>query len=276
MHSFTNALFLALATSSFPSILALSADPIAVKIVQQQFINAKIVPDEVPVFNPIGTLQLDFKASVGVTTVGEAIAQANTTQQPSVTAAGTFNGTSAKYTVLMVDTNYPGSSNPNGLYLHWLQNDATLASDGTITNSTAAVIPYAGPAPPSGSGPHRYTVLLYAQLANFTAPSTPAPNSGVHLINLASYISSAGLGTPLAGSYFTVEVGTATVSVSPTTAVDSATFSASSTAARSGSSTVSGTGAGTSATQKSSADLGKGVTIGSVLLSAFGLAAVLA
>ncbi|KAF9520092.1 hypothetical protein BS47DRAFT_1387705 [Hydnum rufescens UP504] len=271
MHSFTNALLLTLAASSFPSILALSADPIAVKIVQQQFINAKIVPDEIPVFNPIGTLQLDFKASVGVTTVGEAIAVANTTQQPSVTAAGTFNGTSAKYTVLMVDTNYPGSSNPNGLYLHWLQNDATLASDGTITNSTAAVIPYAGPAPPSGSGPHRYTVLLYAQLANFTAPRRPR-----QIPDLASYISSAGLGTPLAGSYFTVEVGTATVSVSPTTAVDTATFSASSTVTGSGSSTVSGTGAGTSATQKSSADLGKGVTISSVLLSAFGLAVVLA
>ncbi|KAF9520108.1 hypothetical protein BS47DRAFT_1387722 [Hydnum rufescens UP504] len=86
---------------------------------------------------------------------------------------------------------------------------------------------------PSGTGPHHYTVVLYAQLVNFTAPSAPAPNPGVHLSkgdDLTSYISSAGLGMPPTGSYFTVEVGTATVNVSPTTAVDSATFSASSTA----------------------------------------------
>ncbi|KAF9520107.1 hypothetical protein BS47DRAFT_1387720 [Hydnum rufescens UP504] len=119
------------------------------------------------------------------------------------------------------------------------------------------------PPPPSGTGPHRYTALLDAQLVNFTAPSTPVPNPGVHLINLVSYISSAGLGTPLAGSYFTI--GTATVNVSLTTAVDSAMFLASSTATRSGSSTVSGTSAGSSTIQKGSADLGKGVSIGGVL-----------
>ncbi|KAF9520101.1 hypothetical protein BS47DRAFT_1481671, partial [Hydnum rufescens UP504] len=42
--------------------------------------------------------------------------------------------------------------------------------------------PYAGPAPPFGTGPHRYTVLPYAQLSDFTAPLTRTPNSGVHLI----------------------------------------------------------------------------------------------
>ncbi|KAF9520103.1 hypothetical protein BS47DRAFT_1357811 [Hydnum rufescens UP504] len=152
------------------------------------------------------------------------------------------------YTVLMLDANYAGSLDPNAdlsrywVNLHWPQNDATLASDGTTTNSTAAVIPYAGPAPPSGIGPHRYTVLLYAQPANFTA--------------LRRML--------LAGSYFTVEVGTATVNVSPTTAVNYATFLAISTASRSGSGTVSG-GASSSPIQESSADLGKGVSVGSVL-----------
>ncbi|KAF9520096.1 hypothetical protein BS47DRAFT_1336426 [Hydnum rufescens UP504] len=96
--------------------------------------------------------------------------------------------------------------------------------------------------------------------------------------SLASYIGSAALGTPLAGSYFTVEVGTATVNVSPTTAVNPSTFSTSLNTTRSSSSisgTMSGTGASSPPTQGSSAELGKGVTIGSVLLSAFGLAMAL-
>ncbi|KAF9520106.1 hypothetical protein BS47DRAFT_1336446 [Hydnum rufescens UP504] len=60
---------------------------------------------------------------------------------------------------------------------------------------------------------------------------------------------SVGQGTPLAGSYLTVEVRIAIVNISPTTSVNPFTFWVSSTATRSGSSisrTVSGTGTSSS------------------------------
>jgi hypothetical protein len=61
----------------------------------------------------------------------------------------------------------------------------------------------------------------------FTAPSTPAANSGVQLFDLAAYVSAAKLGNPIAGNYFTVENGTPTVSVSvTTTSINNATLPA--------------------------------------------------
>ncbi|KAG8768137.1 hypothetical protein FRC12_005747, partial [Ceratobasidium sp. 428] len=74
------------------------------------------------------------------------------------------------------------------------------------------------------SGPHRYIWLAYAQPSNFTAPSTPAPGSGVALFNLTQYTSAANLSEPLAGTYFTVQEGAANASVASTTAVDSTTL----------------------------------------------------
>lgn len=39
-----------------------------------------------------------------------------------------------------------------------------------LTNTTPAIQEYAGPAPPQGSGPHRYVIMAFAQPENFTAP----------------------------------------------------------------------------------------------------------
>ena len=49
-------------------------------------------------------------------------------------------------------------------------------SDHTVTlnppnASSSVVFAYAGPAPPSGSGPHRYVGLTYVQPDSFTAPT---------------------------------------------------------------------------------------------------------
>jgi len=285
MLSFTHSLFVAAAATILcPQAFAASADPIAVATVKQQFINAKIVPDAIPSFNPVGLLQLNYSASVGLTTVGEAISKENVTAQPVVTGVGQFNGTSTKYTVLIVDANYVGSTNPNGLNLHWLQNNAALAADGTLSGTTTATIAYAGPGPAAGSGPHRYTVLLYAQPSNFTAPSTPKAGSGVALFNLAQYVAAAGFGAPLAGTYFTVEVGTATVTVESTTPVNPSTISIGSTPSATGSMTktgsqsgsATGSGATTTSTSKPNGAGKSTATVGSVVLAALGAAVFLA
>ncbi|KAG8734437.1 hypothetical protein FRC10_011748, partial [Ceratobasidium sp. 414] len=171
-------------------------------------------------------------------TVGQEVSRSNVTNAPVVlirgtaeaeaAAGGPFNVTNILYTVLCFDGNTAGSSNPNGYNLHYLGNNLAYGEnhDHTVTlNSTGTpVVAYAGPNPPSGSGPHRYIWLAYAQPSNFTAPATPAPGSGVALFNLTQYVSAARLGGPLAGTYFTVQEGPANASVAATTAVDSTTL----------------------------------------------------
>jgi len=269
--SFTLAKFIAIG-AIIGSAFAESADPVALATVKQQFINAKIVPDVIPSFNPIALLHPTFAS--GLATVGEPESQTNVSTKPEIHIAGTVSST-AKFTLLMIDGNYVGSTNPQGLNLHYLQNNVVIGSDGMANNATsAATIPYAGPAPPSGTGPHRYTILLFQQPANFTAPSTPAANSGVHFFNLTTYTTAAGFSTPLAGSYFTVEVGTATVQVGATTAVNPSTISvASSTSSGTGSPT--GAGASPSATHSAAAGKLSAAAAGGSFMGLMGMVALL-
>jgi hypothetical protein len=48
----------------------------------------------------------------------------------------------------------------------------------------------------------------------------------VQLFNLDAYVAAAKFGNPIAGNYFTLEIGTANVTVATTTSIDSATLPA--------------------------------------------------
>ncbi|KAG9099345.1 hypothetical protein FRC06_005372 [Ceratobasidium sp. 370] len=221
-------------------VSAHAASPLAVAVAVEQFKNAKITPDLFSGFNPTGLLSVNYTETVGrPLTVGQEVPRSNVTTNVPVllirgtaeaeaTAGGPFNVTNILYTVLCVDANTAGSSNPNGHYLHYLANNLAYGEnhDHTVTlkSTGAPVVAYVPPNPPSGSGPHRYTWLAYAQSSNFSAPSTPAPGSGIGLFNLTQYISAARFGSPLAGTYFTVQEGPANASVAATTAVDSTTL----------------------------------------------------
>ncbi|CAE6405273.1 unnamed protein product [Rhizoctonia solani] len=220
------------------TVSAHAASPLAVAVAVENFKNAKIVTDVVPTFTPSGLMTLNFTTGVGRPAIGEAVARTNVsgapvlmirgTEESEAQAGGPFNVTTTRYTVLCIDGNTAGSSNPTGYNLHYLENNLAYGEnhDHTVTlNSTGSpVVAYAAPNPPSGSGPHRYIWLTYAQPGNFSAPSTPAPGSGVALFNLTQYTSAANLGEPLTGTYFTVQEGAANASVASTTAVDSTTL----------------------------------------------------
>lgn len=105
-------------------------------------------------------------------------------------------------------------------------------------------------------------ILLLAQPSSFAAPATPAVNSQIEKFDFESYVKDAGLGSIVAGTYITVERGTATQSVSATSAVDTATLSVPSTGSASGSATGSrtgsATGSGASSTSTSAANAASG------------------
>jgi len=218
-----------------------AAADLDVAVVIQQFKNAFIVPDVLPSVAPSG---LEFLTYGGTAlTVGQDVPATTVASEPVITIQGTassiaaanspFNATASsatKYTFLLVDGNYAGSNNTGGYNFHCLLNDLT----GTNVNDTVALgngtarIPYAGPGPAAGTGPHRYIGLVWVQPANFAPPATPPANPGVKPFDLTAYITAAGFSPAIAVTYFTVTNGAVTVSVEPTSSVDPKTITQSS------------------------------------------------
>jgi len=144
-------------------------------------------------------------------------------ENSSVSLAGNF-------TLLMVDAGVVGTNEsvvPQTR--HWLVNDVTLknATSGLNVSTSAgvAITNYAGPAPPSGSGPHRYVILLLPQPSGFSPPANlSTPNTPVSTFFLTNYIETSKLGQPIAGMYFDVQQGAANASIPATSAVVSSTL----------------------------------------------------
>ena len=95
-----------------------------------------------------------------------------------------------------------------GPILHWIQPGFKTGPDNTLTSDQPFVANYIGPAPPPGSGPHRYTFFLFEQPDSFDGKKY-APANGKPLGNwsrmrydLDSWQKEAKLGDPLAVNYF--------------------------------------------------------------------------
>lgn len=82
----------------------------------------------------------------------------------------------------------------------------------TSLNNSPALTAYRGPRPPAGDGPHRYTLLLFDQPANFTIPSEFAafvgPEAQRPFFNFTRFVAETGLEKPVAGNYFFAENST--------------------------------------------------------------------
>jgi hypothetical protein len=175
---------------------------------------------------PSALLSLTY-AGVGGVSPGQALTEAQVGPTPTltVTPANSSVSTGGSYTIAMVDAGPVGTNEAPGQTRHWLVNGATITGSTVSNASSTAITRYAGPAPPAGSGPHRYVVLLYSQPSTFSPPAAYSqPNIGVSVFSLADYVTNSGLGPLLAATYFTVQEGTATVSLSPTTAVVTSTL----------------------------------------------------
>ncbi|WP_431952731.1 YbhB/YbcL family Raf kinase inhibitor-like protein [Nocardia lijiangensis] len=67
---------------------------------------------------------------------------------------------SGVYAVLMFDPDAPSRSTSRGLcWLHWAVGNIS----GLDFARGVEIVPYAGPTPPKGSGPHRYVLVVYQQ-----------------------------------------------------------------------------------------------------------------
>ncbi|PAV24395.1 phosphatidylethanolamine binding protein [Pyrrhoderma noxium] len=252
----------------FKSFLLLSAATLAIaqssntaleiEAIQAHFTNAGLVPDLLSTFDPSALMSVSFDGS---STIQPGQAFTSTEQvapQPTVTITPANSSVSLgdTFTILMVDADIVGTDQSGGETRHWLLNGVTLSGstengNETVSNSSAtSITAYAGPGPAEGSGAHRYVILLYTQPSSFSSPSDLSENAGVAKFSLADYVQSTGLQGPIAGTYFTVEIGTATASVSATSAVVTSTLPVPSSTSGSGS-TGSSTGSSDSATETS-------------------------
>ncbi|KAH8108484.1 phosphatidylethanolamine-binding protein [Phellopilus nigrolimitatus] len=219
-----------------------------IEAIEAHFTNAGIVPDLLATFAPTAAMSVSFDG-VGVIQPGQPLSQSQVSPTPSVTVASTNSSLGSNFTLAMVDAGPVGSDQSKGQTRHWLVNGVSLSgSNGneTVSNASAtAITEYAGPAPPSGSGAHRYVILLYTQPSSFTPPDgLSSPNVGVSVFSLSDYVKSTGLEGPVAGMYFTVEVGTASSSPSATSAVETSTLPVPSSNGKGG--TATGTGSASS------------------------------
>lgn len=245
------------------TILALAVAPFAyaqnnavqLQSIIAQFKNAGLTPSPIATFNPSALLGVTYGASAidpGKPQTVDAVRPQPVLTLTPVTDSADVTASST-YTIAMIDADYAGASQAEGQTRHWLVNGVKAtgtAAPWTLDPTTGTnITAYGGPFPAEGSGAHRYMLLVLAQPSSFAAPATPAANSPIEKFDWAAYVESAKLGNIVAGSYITVEQGTATVSPLATEAVNTATLSVPSSAAGasgSGSATGSRTGSATS------------------------------
>jgi phosphatidylethanolamine-binding protein (PEBP) family uncharacterized protein len=88
-----------------------------------------------------------------------------------------------QYTLIMIDPDAGKKTNKNaspgntqGLYyLHWLV--VNIPASGNVREGEA-IVPYAGPTPPAGTGQHRYMFILYKQKVGITTGMTIQERGG--------------------------------------------------------------------------------------------------
>lgn len=136
----------------------------------------------------------------------------------NVTAYQALANYTGNYIVMMVDPDASYPENPtNRFILHWMQPNMTQSINVTISsnltlighqlvNSSASLVSYNPPRPPTNSSAHRYILYAFHQPANFSIPSQWSGLSAQNRsrFNLTNFIRDTNLGTPAAANYFYV------------------------------------------------------------------------
>ncbi|KAI0702328.1 phosphatidylethanolamine-binding protein [Cytidiella melzeri] len=267
-------LSLALASVKLAGAQSSNNTELGIEAIEAHFTQSGIVPSLLPSFDPVAVLTLSF-TGVGDVSPGQSLTQAQVQPVPSLSLipANSTVQLSGNYTLVMADAGPVGTDETQGQTRHWLVNGVTLTGSTPLNVSTqtgVAITNYAGPAPAAGSGAHRYTILLFSQPDNFTAPDDlNTPNVGVSVFNLEDYVKNSGLGPVVAGTYISVMNGAANSSIPTTSSVVTSTLPAAQATTSAGSSSGSGS-SGAPAPTNSPSGAGSAVaSLGKVAMAAF-------
>ncbi|KAF2169449.1 hypothetical protein M409DRAFT_52688 [Zasmidium cellare ATCC 36951] len=173
------------------------------------------MPTNASVDRALAAIAKDESKKLGVIVNGKSIttgqyiprAEAQTAPQISLPTASP----SQKYLLIALDLDAPFQSwRGLGPILHCIQPGLTLSpNNNELTTTDPFIANYIGPAPPPGSGPHRYSFYLFKQPENFDGKKY-APPDGKNLGNMSrmrfdldAWMSKAGLEDAIAANYFT-------------------------------------------------------------------------
>ncbi|KAG1754203.1 phosphatidylethanolamine-binding protein [Suillus lakei] len=203
---------------------------LGIEIIRAHFQGAGLVPSLLANFTPTALLTATYTGG-GIVTPGQLLPKSWTQYAPNltITPANITTLLNEKYTLVMVDAWAPGYTDPRGQICHWVVNGVTIQDHSVSMRGSVEVEQYRGPTPPSGSGPHRYVILLYAQQFPTVPPPQgfPIQSNDPGFCHLADYVKASNIGPLIAGTYFTVEEGVASFTPSPTSPVVTSTLLAS-------------------------------------------------
>lgn len=147
------------------------------KAIQESLVSHGVVSKVLPSFSSdgSGSLIIQYQSKHPVA-LGNTLSISNTQEKPelkllSADADNAKIDTSALYTLCMTDPDAPSSSdNKWSEYCHYLETNLKLSPSAESpmaldlsSSSGDVLVPYMGPAPPKGTGPHRYVWILAQQ-----------------------------------------------------------------------------------------------------------------
>lgn len=170
----------------------------------EAYVKHKIIPDVVDKFDTEGLLTIEYNGKDQVA-LGNTLKVAETQEKPTIQFTLNSLGQEEellvaeqdRFTLVLTDPDAPSNTDHKwSEYAHWIVTDLPLNATGKDAESLSTILdykkgkeilPYVGPAPPEGTGKHRYVFLLYKQdpAALLTAPKdrpnwgTGVPSSGV-------------------------------------------------------------------------------------------------
>ncbi|KAI6028955.1 phosphatidylethanolamine-binding protein [Pisolithus marmoratus] len=142
--------------------------------VEHALIEADVIPEVVPSrFGPEALLVVSWSTGKEAT-LGNTLNAPDTALAPSISftpMATQAPYDEVSYTLVMTDPDAPSRKNPRlAQWRHWVVTgikapQLTEAVTGHLSAhfTELPVTPYYGPAPPPGTGPHRYVLLLYRE-----------------------------------------------------------------------------------------------------------------
>ncbi|KAG2146969.1 phosphatidylethanolamine-binding protein [Suillus bovinus] len=225
-------MFFSLLLLASPLVHATQSDntTLGIEVIRAHFQGAGLVPYLLANFTPTALLTATYTGG-GIVTPGQLLPKSRTQTAPNltITPANMTTLLNEKYTLVMVDAWAPGHTDPRGQICHWVVNGVIVQDHSVLTHAGVVVEQYRGPNPPSGSGPHCYAVLLYAQQFLTVPPLQKfhTQNNDPGFFHLADYVKASNIGPLIAGTYFTVEEGVATFTPSPTSPIMTSTLLAS-------------------------------------------------
>ncbi|KAI1302296.1 hypothetical protein EDD11_005631 [Mortierella claussenii] len=134
-----------------------------------------IIPDVLDSFHPKTLLVVNYGTDKEVA-LGNKLSVKETQHVPQVSFQA--ENPDDKYTLIMTDPDAPSRKDPKMReYRHWIVSNISGSTDfqpASLSQGTE-VTEYMGPAPPQGSGPHRYIFLLYKQTSSSDVQALSQP-----------------------------------------------------------------------------------------------------